>query len=377
MRSSASTTGCFVAEPIRVLHVLHELRASGAETMLYTASARFRELGVRCDIVCAGDTLGDYAPRLREAGYGLYHLPMRPAVLFFPRLLRLLREHSYDVLHIHTEAASFWTACTSLLAGTRSIVRTVHSTFEFKGELRWRRMLQRRTLDAAGVRFVAVSSSVASNEAVRFGVEATVVPNWFDSRAFRPPSAEERTNSRIALGIPESKRVVVTVGNCSAVKRHGDVLRALARIPVHARPIYLHVGGEDASGSERALAASLGVAEQVMFAGRLEDVRQALWAADLYVMPSSFEGFSIAALEALAVGLSCVLRDVPGLRELGPAFPTVRLVRSEDELVAAMSHVERVSVDELQAARARELFGIERGVDQYARLYASLSGAAC
>jgi glycosyltransferase involved in cell wall biosynthesis len=352
---------------LRVLHVLGELRASGAETMLRAAGTHFAAHGVDSHILATGAAIGEYAPRLADAGYALHHIPFEPATWFFPRLLAFLATHRYDVVHVHAERASFWTTLTAFLSGHARVIRTVHNNFQFDSNLRVRREIQRRLLAGLGVRYVSISTSVARNEKDRYRIETVLIPNWFDSDHFRPPSSGERTSARRALGYAPDDRLVVSVGNCNPAKNHGAILEALARIPVARRPRYLHVGGEEPGCPERALATQLGVAEHVRFLGSLPDAREALWAADAYVMPSRFEGFSIAALEALAVGLPAIVSDAPGLRDLREWFPELRLVRDVDDLTAALAGDVSAAAD--QPARARAQFGCAAGVDLYVALY--------
>jgi len=359
---------------LRVLHLLGELRPSGAETMLAAAGPAFAARGIRSDILGTGAVPGPFADRLADAGYGVRHLAFARSPEFFLRLARSLR--GYDVLHLHTERASFWIALTAWLAGIRLTVRTIHSAFAFEGGLRRRRLLQRRLLAHLGVHFVAVSRSVQEVERRHFGLRVGLIPNWFDEARFQPAGEGARSEARRALGIPDAATVVVSVGNCSQVKNHGELLRALAILPAASRPLYLHVGAEEPGAPERRLAAELGVAGQVRFLGTLPNVDLALRAADGFVMPSLVEGLGISALEALACGLPSILADVAGLRDLATGFPGVRRAAPQaTALAAALADF----LDEAPDARRRataawpELaklhHGLESGVDAYVRLY--------
>ncbi len=60
---------------MRILHVLNELRPSGAETMLRAAAASWRQHGFTGEILSTGEVAGAYADALRLAGYRIHHLP--------------------------------------------------------------------------------------------------------------------------------------------------------------------------------------------------------------------------------------------------------------------------------------------------------------
>lgn len=362
--------------PLRVLHVLGELRPSGAETMLAVAAPTFAAHGVVTELLSTGVSPGPYADRLAAVGYGIRHLPFAKRPAFFLRLWRLLRRGRYQALHIHTERAAFWIGLTGLAAGVPSILKTIHNNFAFTGNLRLRRKVQRHLMAWLGMRQVAVGRAVQETERRHYGLETDLVNNWFDVERYRPPTAAERAAARAALGLGDDQVVLASVGNCNGFKNHGELLRALALLPASRRPIWLHAGAEEADHPERALARELGVEGWVRFLGSLPDPRRALHAADGYVMPSLREGLSISALEALATGLPAILTDVDGLRELGAAFPGVRLPAPR---AAALAAALEAFVDEDAGARwraardypalARRAFGVEAGVAGYLRLY--------
>lgn len=360
---------------LRVLHILNELKPSGAETMLKVAAPNFRARGIESHILGTGIQGGSYREQLESVGYRIHHIPFERSVVFFQQLFMFLRRERFDLVHFHAEGANFWSVLIALVAGQHRLVRTVHSNFQFDGYLRWRRAVQRRLLSWLGVRYVSISPSVADNERRRYGIETTLIPNWYDSGHFRPPSHSERMAARRHFGFEDKDLVMVTVGNCNRTKNHGAVFEAVKRIPEELRPKYLHVGTEEPGHPERELATKLGVSCNVQFVGAQKDVRGALWASDVYVMPSLYEGFSIAALEAISVGLPAILYDSPGLRDLQESFPDLKLAMDPGELLAALLGIAKnarqrrtgIAAKNYEIARSR--FGVDVGVERYWKLY--------
>lgn len=307
---------------MRVLHVLNDLRHSGVEKMLRCAAVEFGQCGIKADILTTVDRPGDLAPELAKAGYHIYHIPFRRSGRFAWIGRRRMRAGRYDVIHLHAERAQVWFGLLALLTGAR-VVRTVHNVLGFEGRLRWVRGWQRRVLSRLGVVYVAISHSAQENEQQRFGIQTILVPNWYDSGHFFPPSESDRKVARESLCLSPNDVVFITVGNCNPAKNHPELIRALAGLPLGRRPVWLHVGEEDSVCSERRLAESLGVTERVRFCGPQPDVLPYLHASDLYVMPSLYEGFGVAIAEALSVGLPAILSDVPGLRDWSGQVPGV------------------------------------------------------
>ncbi len=356
---------------VRVLHVLNELRASGAEVMLRSAAPEWDRHGIDAHILAVAPAAGAYAEELRAAGYGVVHEPDEPLRAVPARLRRHVRAGGYDVVHLHAERGNFWFALAARSAGA-AVIRTVHNAFEFTGPLHVRRTAQRRLLRSAGVAHVGVGPGVADNERRRFGNPVEVVENWYDS-VYEPPTPRQRAMARAAWRLADHHLAVVSVGNCAPVKRHETILDAMAHPDAPPHMVYLHVGEERADRGERRLAERLGVSDRTRFGGRVHPL-EALHAADVFVMPSAHEGLSIAALEALATGLPAVLADVPGLRDMAEVTPAAVLTDvAPDRLVAAIGRAAGLPEPQRSGrssiADVRERFGMARGVAHYARIY--------
>lgn len=365
---------------MKVLHVLNELRPSGAEIMLRSAASLWSRYGVSCDIVATGTVPGPYAPVLAEAGYHVHHLPRARTPGFLRRFAAMVKSGDYDIVHQHAEGMSFWFGLASMWTGAR-VVRTIHSNFAFNGGLRLKRGLQRRALSALGARFVAIGDSVQKNELQRFALECTLVRNWADLTRLEPPTSDQRQSARAHWDFRDDDFVVVSIGNCAAVKNHGALLHALAQCTDLAQIRYLHVGLEDNGQSERNLARELGIEQHVTFAGWLNDPRLALYAADIYVMPSLYEGFGIAAVEALSVGLPAILAEVAGLIDLRAHFPELIYAPPDaeglaaalrDSLPRALAQRERLTRE--YRCTALKYYSAERGVSEYCAVYAAVLG---
>lgn len=127
-----------------------------------------------------------------------------------------------------------------------------------------------------------------------------------------------RTRIRSGLGISCGDLVVGTVGKLTAKKNQADLVKTLAQLRSRAsRKSYAIIVGD---GPERdnlvELAKTLAVEDCCFFVGEQDDVRPYLAASDVFVLPSQWETFSNAALEAMSMGLPCVLSSVGGAGEM-------------------------------------------------------------
>jgi glycosyltransferase involved in cell wall biosynthesis len=296
---------------------------------------------------------------------------------FLHSIYRFFRGRRFDSVHIHTERGNFWYAGLAYITGHKCIVRSLHTIFRFHGGLRARRCAQRLIMRRVfGVRMAAVSQSVKYVEQGMFHNSTLVIPNWFDSNRYRPAKPLERQAARAAFAIDPSAMVISSVGNCSPIKNHAAVLRAIASVPRCMNILYMHAGDEHDDPSERSLAAELGISDRVKFIGPVANAQAVLHASDLFVMPSLKEGFGIAALEAMGAAVPVVLSDVEGLRDfraMNPAIhwiePTARAVEAAILHFHALGALKREAVGEQLSAGAHRSFGIATGAAQYAALY--------
>jgi phosphatidylinositol alpha-1,6-mannosyltransferase len=135
-----------------------------------------------------------------------------------------------------------------------------------------------------------------------------VLPNTVDPR-FQPG---RKSDILLARHHAQGKKVLMTVGRLASSERykgHDQVIRILPRVlSNHPETIYLIVGdGEDRARLE-ALAVEFGVAEKVEFVGHIdaEQLPDYFRLADIFVMPSTGEGFGIVFLEAMASGIAVI-----------------------------------------------------------------------
>lgn len=305
----------------KVLHILNTLRFSGAEVMLRLAAPTIHAHGFEQHILADGATLGEYASALQEAGFIIHH---RPYITWsLPHLWRLysfFKKEKFSTIHNHTEQSFFWYLLVAYLAGVFHLVSTVHSAFNFRGQVRLRRGLYRWIARRfLGTQFTAIGPSVAQVEAQTYGNPTILVPNWLDEKRFIPAQNEqERAEARQHFALSNDAVVLISVGSCTENKNHTAIIEALKTLKSRtSQPIiYLHVGEGATHIAEQKYAQELGLTDVVDFVGQLYDVRQALLAADIFVMPSFLEGLGNSLLEALSCGVPAVVYDVYGLRDL-------------------------------------------------------------
>lgn len=139
------------------------------------------------------------------------------------------------------------------------------------------------------------------------------------------------------LNIPRSRPIVLSTGNRLPHKNFEGLVRAVAALPEGERPLLIVPGGGEADPL-RILVARLGVQADVLLPGWVTSTQlEALFAAaDLYVCPSTAEGFGLPVIDAMRRNCLVLANDIPVLREVGGTAARYADARSPEEFGAAI-----------------------------------------
>lgn len=152
-----------------------------------------------------------------------------------------------------------------------------------------------------------------------------VIYNGIDTEYFSPDRTIKeistcKLNWRLRLGISEIEPVIVLIGRISPEKGHKYAIEALHHLcqllSVKAHLLFIGNGSDTLKKQLLQLADNINLGQQIHFEGTQFDVRPYLLSADLFVLTSISETFSLAALEAMSMGMPCSLTNVGGAREL-------------------------------------------------------------
>lgn len=158
-----------------------------------------------------------------------------------------------------------------------------------------------------------------------------------DSQQWRP-DPERRMVVRRELGVDEETPVILYVGRICAQKQPGVFVETMVQLRQRAMPFVALVAGDgpDLAWLDRALK-KRGLTPLVRVLGAVsnERVRELMNAADVFFLPSLWEGIALSIYEAMACGLPVVGADVGGQRELVTPECGILIPRSQETTEAA------------------------------------------
>jgi N-acetyl-alpha-D-glucosaminyl L-malate synthase BshA len=233
------------------------------------------------------------------------------------RMSSVARQVKLDVLHVHYAipfAIAGHLAQEMLGEAAPKLVTTLHGTdITLVGMDKSFFEITKHSI-AVSDRVTAVSKYLAAKTRAEFGVQRDidVVYNFVDTTRFRP-QGRHVCKSRYA---PNGEKVVMHLSNFRPVKNVTGVVHMFHQLTQKQPAVLLLVGDGPDSGAVLELAGRLGVADRVHFLGNQQRVENIFACADAFLLPSYYESFGLAALEAMACGVPVVASDVGGVSEV-------------------------------------------------------------
>ncbi len=315
-----------------VLPLMRAIRARGHEVVGVAAE------GPLLDVARAEGFRIEAAPFVRRVSpWGQWRA--------FRALVELLRRERPDLVHGHMPISGFLARLAARAAGVPRVAYTCHG-FLFNQPGPWPRRLASFLMEWLAGQVTDVFLTVSEEEAadarrLRIHRHAVAVGNGRDPALFHPDPAA-RARIRAELGVPADRVVVIAVSRLVRHKGYFELLAAMAQVP---RAELWVVGERLASDRGPDLGAALDQAVargSVRRLGYRTDVAALLAAADIFCLPSHFEGLPMSIIEAMLTGLPVVSTTIRGPREqvvdgatglLAPPFAVQELAAALARLV--------------------------------------------
>jgi glycosyltransferase involved in cell wall biosynthesis len=367
-----------------ILHTIETGGPGGAESVLLALATRIDSSHFRSLVLLPHE--GWLQEKLQEKGIPVF-LAQSSAWydLRLPRAMaRLVRQEKVHLIHSHLADQNFYSCLVGRLTGARTVV-TYHGSPSWPKADKLRCAIKlwfvRRWADAVVVVSDYLKQSLRD---LKFPADRIVrIHNGVDMGRFTPsPAGRLRTELRCQNGT----KLIGMVANLRESKGHEYFIQA-ARKVTDAMPQtrFVAIGEIDQGIAKRLqdLVRQMSLQDRFSFLGFREDVPDILSDLDLFVLSSVSEGFSLATIEAMAVGKPVIVTRSGGPQEIiedgrtgyltPPADPDA-LAEKICELLANPKRAAGLA----QTARAKvaSTFTLERMIRDYERVYERLLNCA-
>lgn len=296
---------------MKVLHVINSLTIGGAESLLVSMLpliCKEREV----EVLLLNGNESPLLDKLKKYNINIirwsHHRLYNSLVIF--RLISILK--NYDIVHVHLFPSMYYVAIAKFLSrSTVKLVFTEHSTSNRRLKSCFFRLID-RLIYLNYSKIVCITPEVKSTLA-DLGVsrqKLCVIYNGIEIEKFLKAVAYDRAQ----FGYNEDDIVLVMVAAFRREKDHSTVIKSLLRLD-HRYKLLLAGGGYQKDQVVEEVR-SLGLEDRVKLIGIRNDIERVLKSCDIGILSSHWEGFGLAAVEAMAAGLPVVASNVPGLSDV-------------------------------------------------------------
>ncbi len=344
--------------PRRVLHVIGAMDRGGAETLIMNVYRNIDRSILQFDFLVHETRECDFDSEIRALGGSIFSIDRLNGIniVSYIKQCRVFfrTHHNYCAVHVHIGSSACFVIKEAKKFGLFCIAHS-HNTNPSLSflEIGFR-------LFSYPTRYIADYYLACSREAGvdRFGNSVvtsnrfSVLNNGIDVKRYKF-SSKSRFSMRRDLGIAPEQKAICHIGRFSDEKNHEFLLKAFAKCgggEFDGR-LFL-IGRGPLRNNMEQLAAELNIRDKVVFLGVRSDIPDLLMAMDLFVFPSKWEGLGIAAIEAQASGLPCILS--PALPDMAVCSP---FAYKMDSLNSTAAWAERM-VDEPIRADSDRIDGV-------------------
>lgn len=368
--------------PKQITHLIIGLGKGGAETMLYQVLKYRTDLNIEHKVVSFG-AAHYYEEPIRELGIELIETDIRKNPLkAMAKAFQTIK--GTDTLCCWMYYANFLGYILGKAAGVKRIIWNIrHSNLD---PAIYKKLLLKINkwcaIHSKNVDVIAYNGQLARKVHEQNGYcppNAVVLDNGCDCEVYKPDILAA-VSVRNELGIPENKKMILSVAKDHPIKDIPTFLEAFASVHKELPDtvaIMCGSGIEEKNERIQALCTSrnLQIGRDIYLLGMRHDVSRLLAGCDLYVLHSAGEAFPNSLIQAMACGCLCVATDVGDVRRILPESRFVCPPQTPAILCQTINCILNSSQSEQRAirlqnrARVVEAFTIQNAVMEYERQY--------
>ena len=359
---------------MKILQVINSLDTGGAEKLLLETIPLYNKKGIEVDLLLLNGKMTPFLETLKGINcckiYAVGTSVYNPFHVF--RMIPFLRK--YDIAHVHLFPSQYWIVLAKIFSfSTIKIVVTEHSTTNPRIPNYFLSILDRFiykfydkivciTNDVYQIIVKHLNEPTFKSLVIQNGVQLQKI---YDARPY--------TKKMISSLFEDQDILVVQIASFNKHKDQQTAIKALKYLPENVKLMFIGDGPLKVSCED--FAKELDLINRVLFLGNRTDVPQLLKTADISILSTNGEGFSLVAIESMAAGIPFIGSDVPGMINVKDAGILFEKGNAEElaffirKLIDDKDFYERI----VNSGKSRaEQFDIEFMVDKHILLYKTI-----
>lgn len=303
-----------VAKKTTVLHVVGAMNRGGVETFMMNVLRNVNKDTFDIVFLCYLDGVYDYEEEIGRLGGRIIRIKdnrISAPFSFISSIVSVIEDNNIKIVHSHVDYSTSYAMLAAKKAGVPLRIAHSHNTRATKSK-----NIIRNLFPVAAKYIINRYANVrlACEEAAGRALfykknNFEVLHNGIDLERFSY-SLSDRNRIRRSLGIDNSKKVLLHVGRFEEQKNHTYLIDVFSRqMKDDPNTVLILVGDGSLAEAIRTQVREAGAGEAVFFAGKQSDMAAYYSAADVFVLPSLYEGLPVSLVEAQANGLTCLVSD--------------------------------------------------------------------
>jgi len=353
---------------MKIIQIMPEFGLAGAETMCENLTYELNKLGHDVLIISMYNYHSEITERMEKKRIKILYLGKMPGWDFsmIDKMKKIFIQEKPDVIHTHRYVMQYAIPA-AIGAKIKRRIHTVHSVAK-QENIFLARKVNLIFYKFANVTPVALSKNVQKTIAKEYGLNEAQIPIIFNGINLQ--NCKPKTSY-----VWQDTINIVHVGRFVKAKNHTALIESFANITELYPNCRLHLIGDGAEKNKiEILVKQKRLQNKVLFWGLQNNVFSFLHNADIFVLPSTYEGMPMTLIEAMGTGLPIVASDVGGVSDMVRNEKTALLIKPNVEgitnalklLINDLALREKIGENALVASKKFSAYNMAR---KYVNLY--------
>lgn len=297
----------------KILHVVGGMDIGGTETMLMNLYRNIDRNKYEFHFISYYEREGFYDKEIEELGGKIISLPFSRklgALGSILELRRVIKENRYDVVHAHTLFNCGIGVLAAWLGGAKIRISHAHTVFEEKNSFikRYYINLMRGLIKIFSTNYLSCSDKAGEflfGKDILTNKKYSFLPNYIDYKKFI--DVNNRDSMRDKLKIKKDEILIGHVGRFMSAKNHKFIIEILKNMKdkgIKVRGLFVGDGvlREEIESNLK----KYSLTQDVTITGMVKNTENYMVAMDIFLLPSTYEGFGLVLLESQGAGIPAI-----------------------------------------------------------------------